>query len=165
MAVLRLDNASWGFPTNCYVCEPSNPAGLRIPFSHDDQAGLVFAEFTLGGAFSGAPRYIHGGVVLAVLDEAMAWAAIAVAGRFAVVRDTWATFGHPVRVGAPHRVEGAVEDHDEAWVLARGRVIDGSGRRCAEARARLVVLSAPAARSAIGEVSEEHARYLRPPRA
>src|SRR3954454_15176547 len=62
----RLHNETWGFDSNCFVCEPRNDAGLRIPFDHDDETDTVVAEFTLDDAFSGAPSYVHGGVTLAI---------------------------------------------------------------------------------------------------
>jgi uncharacterized protein (TIGR00369 family) len=163
MAVRRLDNGAWGFDTNCFVCEPTNARGLCIPFLYDDEAAVVTAEFTLGDEFSGVPRYVHGGVVLAILDEAMAWAAIAVAERFAVVHQTATTFDRPVRVGQPYRVTASVRTVTDATVTARAEVVEagGGGRRCAEAHARLVVMTAAEASSAIGEVDQEHARYLR----
>jgi acyl-coenzyme A thioesterase PaaI-like protein len=161
MAVRALDSAAFGFPTSCYVCDPTNATGLRLSFVHDEEQGVVRSEFTLGPEFSGAPRYVHGGVVLAVLDEAMAWAAIALAGRFAVVRETTTTFEHGVRVGHPHRVEARVDGHTERMVDASARVFDADSRRCARARARLVTLSPQAARSAIGDVAGDDTRYLR----
>ena len=78
MTLHRLHNEAWGFETNCFVCEPKNQAGLQIPFFHDDERSVVTAEFELSDAYSGAPSLVHGGVTLAVLDEAMAWACIAV---------------------------------------------------------------------------------------
>ncbi|MGI8808540.1 MAG: PaaI family thioesterase [Acidimicrobiales bacterium] len=163
MARKPLTNAGWGFETNCYVCEPANRLGLRIPFFHDDEADVVTAEFRLGAEYSGAPHYVHGGVLLAVLDEAMAWAAIALAGRFAVVQSTATTFGRPVRIDELHRVEASVHDRTDTAVTARAFVADDAGRRCAEARARLVVLSTAVAGSAIGPVTGADIRYLRPP--
>ena len=163
MASKPLTNAGWGFETNCYVCEPANPMGLRIAFFHDDEADLVTAEFRLGAEHSGAPHYVHGGVLLAILDEAMAWAAIAVAGRFAVVQSTATTFDRPVRVDELHRVEASVHDRTDTAVTARASVADAAGRRCAEARARLVVLSTAVAGAAIGPVTGADIRYLRPP--
>jgi acyl-coenzyme A thioesterase PaaI-like protein len=161
MGVRLLDNAAWGFDSNCFVCEPANPRGLRIPFAYDDESQLVTAAFTLGPELSGVPRYVHGGVVLAILDEAMAWAAIAVAGRFAVVHQTATTFDRPVKVGRPHRVEASVQAADDATVTTRASVHDGEGRRCADAHARLVVMTAAAASSAIGDLTDDDARYLR----
>ena len=163
MALTPLTNAGWGFETNCYVCEPANPVGLRIPFFHDDEAEVVTAEFRLGPAHSGAPHYVHGGVLLAILDEAMAWAAIALAGRFAVVQSTATTFARPVRVDELHRVEARVHDHTDTAVTARAAVADAGGRPCAEARARMVVLSTAVAGAAIGPVTGADIRYLRPP--
>jgi uncharacterized protein (TIGR00369 family) len=161
MAVHPLDPSAYGFPTNCYVCEPSNPHGLRVPFSYDDEARVVSAEFRFGTEYSGSPRYVHGGVVMAVLDDAMAWAAIASAGRFALVRESTTTFEHGVLVGEPYRVEAEVETAGSIRMEASARVVDASGRRCARARARLVVLSAEAAKAAIGDVSGDDTRFLR----
>lgn len=156
-----LDPRAWGFPTRCYVCEPDNPSGLRVPFSFDEETRTVLAEFTLGSEYSGAPKYLHGGVVVALLDEAMAWAAIASGGRFAVVRETTTTFEHGVRVGQPHRIEARVDTAGTVRIEASARMVDAAGRRCARSRARLVVLSQDAARAAIGVVEGDDARYLR----
>lgn len=158
-----LTNAGWGFETNCFVCEPTNPSGLAVSYFHDDEAGVVTAEFCFGASHSGAPHYVHGGVLLAILDEAMAWAAIAVAGRFAVVQSTATTFDRPVRIDEPHRVEASVHGRTDTAVTARAFVADRAGRHCAEARARLVVLSTAVAGSAIGPVTGADLRYLRPP--
>ena len=161
MAVRALDNSTWGFPSSCFVCEPSNDRGLRIPFSHDEESGLVTASFRLGPELSGAPRYVHGGVVLAILDEAMAWAAIAVAGRFAVVQHTATTFERPVRVDEPYVVEASVQASDERSVTARAEVRDGAGRPCAKAHARLSVIREAEAESALGPMGDDDRRYLR----
>ena len=161
MALRLLDNASWGFDSNCFVCEPTNPRGLGIRYSHDEEGQTVVAEFTLGGEFSGVPTYVHGGVVLAVLDEAMAWAAIAIAGRWAVVQHTATTFERPVRVDVAHRVEATVADSGDDSVTARATVADVRGRVCARAHARLSVMTAARARTVIGTLDDEHFRYLR----
>ena len=162
MALHPLTNAAWGFESNCFVCEPANPHGLRIPFFHDDEADVVTAEFRLGPEHSGAPHYVHGGVLLAILDEAMAWAAIALAERFAVVQSTATTFDRPVRIDEPHRVEASVHERTDTAVTARAHVADAGGRRCAEARARLVVMSTAVAGAAIGPLTGADLRYVRP---
>jgi len=162
MALRSLDNAAWGFESTCFVCEPTNPHGLRIPFFHDDEAGVVTAELRLGTELSGAPHYVHGGVLLAILDEAMAWAAIALAGKFAVVQSTATTFDRPVRVDEVHRVEATIHEQTDTAVTARAFIADAAGRRCAEGRARLVVMSAAIAGGAIGPITGADLRYLRP---
>ncbi len=163
MARKPLNNAGWGFETNCFVCEPSNPLGLKVSFFHDEDADLVTADFTLGVEHSGAPHYVHGGVLLAILDEAMAWAAIALGGRFAVVQSTATTFDRPVRIDEPHHVEASIHERSDTAVTARATVADAGGRPCARARARLVVLSTAVAGAAIGPVTGADILYLRPP--
>jgi uncharacterized protein (TIGR00369 family) len=161
MAVRRLHNSEWGFDSNCFVCEPLNQAGLRIPFDHDEARGCVVAEFTLDDAFSGAPKFVHGGIVLAILDEAMAWATIAVGGKFAVTKETTTTFDHPVHVGRAYRVEAFLGETTDATMATRAHVLDRKDRRCAEARATFVVLSAATARAAIGDIAGENSSFLR----
>lgn len=146
-----LDNAGWGFESNCFVCERANPQGLQIPFAHDDDRDAVVAEFTLGSAFSGAPTYVHGGVVAAVLDEAMAWAAIAIGGAFAVTSELSIRFERPVRVGRPHRVEATLVDVDEKSIHAAASVVDDRGRTCASAESTLIRLGPAQAADAVGE--------------
>lgn len=162
MALHRLDNRTWGFASNCFVCEPGNDAGLRIPFLHDDEAGLVIAEFTLDDRFSGPPNYVHGGVTLAVLDEAMAWAAIALAGSFAITRRTSASFVRPVRVGERYRVEATMtgRNPDDSLALSAG-VLDAAQRPCVQAEAEFVPLRAAQAAAAIGPVAGGDAAFVK----
>src|SRR4051794_20867533 len=134
MAVRTLDPSAWGFPTRCYVCEPSNPHGLRIPFSYDDESRVVHAEFSFGAEYSGSPRYVHGGVVLALLAGARGGAATAWAGGFGVVGEPTPPFEHGVLVGEPYRVEAEVETAGSIRLEASARVVDAAGRRCARAR-------------------------------
>ena len=150
MTVRRLDNRSWGFESNCFVCEPRNAAGLRIPFDHDDEAGVVRAEFTLDERFSGAPTYLHGGVTLAVLDEAMAWATIAVGGKFAVTVETSTRFVRPVLVGKQYSVEAHLSSQNEERIETAAVIRDTDGKLCAETTASFAVLGAAQAVRATG---------------
>ncbi|MGZ8734568.1 MAG: PaaI family thioesterase [Acidimicrobiia bacterium] len=162
MAITRLKNSRWGFETNCFVCEPRNAGGLQIPFFHDDDTDVVIAEFTLDDTFSGAPMYVHGGITLAVLDEAAAWATIAVAGKFAVTHRTTTTFDRPVRIGVPYRVEAMVVDRTEERITTRTVVRDAAGKVRARNEAEFVVLGAARAVDAIGDdVSGPAVDFLR----
>lgn len=164
MAVRRLTNDDWGFPTSCFVCEERNEAGLRIPFSHDDEAAVVTAEIELDERFSGAPTYLHGGISLAVLDEAQAWATIAIAGRWAVTTEMGARFLHPVRVGRRYAVEARVDADDGAVLRTSAVLRDGAGRPCVEATATFSVLTELQALEATGldDLGEHHDHVRRP---
>ena len=144
------------------MCEQSNPAGLQIPYFHDDEAEVVSAEFTLDDRFSGAPNYVHGGVVLAVLDEAMSWATIAIAKTYALTHTTTTTFQRPVKVGRLYRVEARVTAIADDLINVSGRISRGTDAKpCADAEATFVPLSSGQASDAIGEVKGPDASYLK----
>ncbi len=166
MAIEALTNERWGFTSNCFVCEPKNPAGLRVPFFHDTDTGMVFADVTLDNAFSGAPAFLHGGVVLALLDECMAWAAIALAGKWAVTITTSTTFERPTRVGQPCRVEAQLTSTADSNPLTiTGSVIDVKGRVTARANATFQPLSEAQAVNAIGsDIGASGAAYVTDPK-
>ncbi len=162
MTVSRLTNERWGFSSNCFVCEPTNSVGLRQAFFHDTDAGLVFAPLHLGAEHSGAPSYVHGGVQLALLDEAMAWAAIAVVERFAVTASFSSEFHHPVRIDRDYRLEATIDAQTETLLTASARILDDQGRLRTSATARLVVLSPAQAVDAGAVLDASTGRFTRP---
>ncbi len=162
MPIERIENSRWGFGSKCFVCEPANPRGLQVPFSHDTDRGVVFADFTLGPEFSGAPTYVHGGATLALMDEGMSWATIALSKKFAFTKETSATFEWPVRVDRPYRLEVRVVDEDERRILTEAVVLDAKQRLCVTARAEMAVLSEAQAVDALGvQPGEDEQQYLR----
>ena len=162
MTVRPLTNAEWGFSSMCFVCEPGNERGLRIPFFHDDEAGTITAEFSLTEAFSGAPTMGHGGVLMAICDEAMCWATIAVAGTWAVTAGNSHRFRRPVRLGRPYRVEARVDGRDEQGIRAAAAITSATtGKVAVEAEAVFAPLGPAQAAGAIGtDVAPEHRGYL-----
>ncbi|MDZ7674830.1 MAG: PaaI family thioesterase [Acidimicrobiales bacterium] len=162
MARELLENARWGFDSNCFVCEPANQSGLGIGFYADRDAGTVSADFSLDHRFSGAPSYVHGGLVLAVLDEAMAWATISLAGSFAVTKETTTRFRAPVRVGESYSVTAGVEEQGERELACWAEITDAEGGVCSIARATFVRMGPAQAVDALGaEVSGDDAAYVR----
>jgi uncharacterized protein (TIGR00369 family) len=146
-----LTNDGWGIESSCFVCEPRNTTGLGIPFHHDTIDERVVATFTLDERFSGAPKYVHGGVSLAILDEAMAWATIAIAQRFAVTRETTSRFECAIEVGREHTVRARVEEVSEAQILTTAEIVRDDGRRCVTTTATFVALDLEQASRAAGE--------------
>jgi acyl-coenzyme A thioesterase PaaI-like protein len=162
--VRPLSNDQWGFESSCFVCEQRNVGGLRIPFSHvtDDDGQRVTASFTLDEQFSGAPNYVHGGVLLAILDEAMAWATIAICEKFAVTRETSSRFDRPVKLHREHRVEAWIERVEGATISTRARIVRPDDKVCVEAHATFVQLGAEQAADAAGGPLDERAQtFLR----
>ena len=163
MTVIAIHNEDWGFESNCFVCDPKNAHGLRIPFFHDTDENLVFADFDLGRDFSGAPSLVHGGLLLAILDEAMAWACIAIGHRWAVTVETTTKFHGAVYLDKPHRVEARIGETTEDRMQASARILDRKERVRAEASARFATLGEAQAVRAIGEnLGTSAAEYLKP---
>jgi acyl-coenzyme A thioesterase PaaI-like protein len=162
VTVTPLTNAGWGFESLCFVCEDANQRGLRIPFFHDDEAETVTAEFTLDEAFSGAPAFVHGGVLMAVCDEAMCWATIAVAGTWALTAGNSHRFLRPVRLGRPYRVEARVIGSDDEGIRTSAVITSGStGKLAVEADAVFSPLGpAQASRAIAADVAPEHRGFL-----
>ncbi len=154
----RLDNSRWGLESNCFVCEETNPGGLRVPFFVDRDDEVVTARFTLDDRFSGAPSYVHGGVVLALLDEAMAWATIALGGCFAVTKETTTRFKVPVMVGDRYEVRARIAGDDGSELDCTAEVVDDAGVVSAEATAVFVALGPAQALDAAGAAVPEAAR-------
>ncbi len=165
MTVHPLTNADWGFDALCFVCDDRNPHGLRIPFFHDDQAGTVFADLTLGEGFSGPPALVHGGLLMTLCDEAMGWAMIAVAEVWALTATNAHRFVRPVRLGRTYRVEATITGRDEAGVHATATIASvPTGKLSVEAEATFSPLGQAQAARVIGsKVKPEHQRYLTDP--
>ena len=162
MAIEPLDASRFGFDSRCFVCEPANPRGLQVPFFHDTDAGVVFATFELPSEFSGAPTLVHGGVTLALLDEAMSWATIAIGHKFAYTGETSARFAWPVRLGRSYRVEGRIVDQDGPRIVTKAAVLDEKGRPSVTATATMVVLDLGQATDAVGtDLTGDDATYTR----
>lgn len=148
---IRLHNDDLGYETNCFVCEQTNEAGLRIPFFHEADRNLVTAEFTLSDSFSGAPTMLHGGVTLAVLDEAMAWACIAIGRQWAVTSETSTKFHRAIYVDKPHVVEAEITEQTDSEIITAGRILNLKGVVRAEATATFTALGEAQLKRAVGE--------------
>ena len=113
--------------------------------------------------FSGAPTLVHGGATLALMDEAMAWATIAIGGKFAFTKETIG----PVRLaGAPRTaVPRRGTDHERRRAPLRDRgavVLDAKGRACVQATAGMSILDLDQASDAIGTTpTGDDAGYVR----
>ena len=55
----------------CFGCGKDNPEGMHLKFHHDQETNKFVAHFRLATRFTGPPRHAHGGIIAAILDEAM----------------------------------------------------------------------------------------------
>jgi uncharacterized protein (TIGR00369 family) len=125
----------------CFICGPANPIGLRLRF-REEGAGVA-ADFTPGELHIGYEGLIHGGLIAAVLDDAMAniWAW---RGEPAVTARLDVRLRQPVRPGERLRVVAEpVGARRAAMQRARATVTRENGTLVAEGKG--VVLVGPRA--------------------
>jgi uncharacterized protein (TIGR00369 family) len=111
-AVIRKVQAAYG--DACFACGVENHLGLHLEFV-DFADGWISAEFTPRSDYRGAPGSLHGGIAATALDEILVWAGIAAEGVVTVTGTLDLKFRRPLGFAGP--------------IVARGRVLDRSGRR------------------------------------
>jgi len=88
----------------CFVCGTGNPDGMHLKFTYDEARNCFVCRFRLDDRFTGPPGHCHGGIIAAILDEAM--------GKVNRLRDVVAVTSQmtvdylkPVPLNQPLRVE------------------------------------------------------------
>jgi acyl-coenzyme A thioesterase PaaI-like protein len=135
----------------CFGCGDRNPIGLHLHFASDEDG--VKATFVPAPEHQGFQGVIHGGIIAAVLDEAIAWAT-AHAGFWAVTGEMRIRFRLPLSVGEPATVLARVSD-------VRNRVVNTTAELTRD-RDRIPIATASATfmRVSAAVEAEWRARYL-----
>jgi len=115
----------------CFVCGLQNPIGLKMAFYEDSQ-GRVVGKFTPGEEHQGYPGTMHGGIVTALLDEALGRVAIA-SGRWMVTAQLNIRFRRPIPIGETLSVVSEVVAWKKRVLEARGELRLPDGEVGAEA--------------------------------
>jgi uncharacterized protein (TIGR00369 family) len=123
----------------CFVCGQDNPHGLRLRCRLE--GGRAVLEHTAREADLGWKTFVHGGIIMSLLDEVMAWAAMVSARRPCVTAGMTARLRRPATVGMRLRAEGEVREHPSRVVTAFGRIWDDQGRELADASGKFVPMS------------------------
>jgi acyl-coenzyme A thioesterase PaaI-like protein len=126
---------------HCVVCGQQNESGLRLDFRLL-RSGVVEAVFSCRQVFEGYPNMLHGGVICALLDGAMANCLFA-HGMPAVTADLNVRFRDPVAsegsavvrawlescVRPLHKARAELVQNGKSRVTARGKFIERAARR------------------------------------
>lgn len=101
------DLVSMAFDPNdnpCVICGPDNPIGLHIQW--DARNGESVANVAIPEDFQGWRGVVHGGLVAALLDEAMWYATYSVTGTSVLTVALETRYHHPTPVGHLLHVTG-----------------------------------------------------------
>jgi uncharacterized protein (TIGR00369 family) len=122
---------------NCFACGPENPIGMHVHFGRADDGKGVCADVTLASQFQGWRGIAHGGIVMALLDEAMAHAA-GFAGHRGVTASVDVRFRKPVPLEAPLAVRGRVAWQRRNVLGVEAKIFDANGTLLAQGEGHFV---------------------------
>lgn len=111
---------------NCFACGPDNPIGLHLHFDRATDSDGVVARFALAPEYQGWRGVAHGGIVMALLDEAMAYAA-GFAGHRGVSAAVKVRFRKPVPLEVPLEARGRVTWQRRGVLGVEAAIYDSAG--------------------------------------
>ena len=121
----------------CFGCGTENPIGLRLVFRNED--GAAVADFCPRQEYQGWDRMIHGGIVLTMLDETLAYAALFAAGP-AVTAEISARLRKPGPMDQAYRLRGTVSKVRLGLVQAEATIHTVDGTLIAEATGKFMLI-------------------------
>jgi uncharacterized protein (TIGR00369 family) len=89
----------------CFVCGMSNPDGMRLKFTLDEQRQTFVSRFRLSKRYTGPPGHTHGGIIASILDDAMG-KVNKLQNVVALTKEMNVEYLKPVPLHQPLRVEG-----------------------------------------------------------
>ena len=114
---------------HCFGCGPANPWSLKLVFAVEvGEDGGVRAEapVRLTRLHEGPPGFIHGGVVAALMDEAMGKLMVGL-GTLAVTRHMEVDYLRPSPLETDLRLVGAHVRRDGRKIFNRAELLGGDG--------------------------------------
>lgn len=122
---------------DCVVCGAENPVGLKVRFAPAE--GGVSALVRAQQHFQGFTGVLHGGLVCALMDDAMWWAIYATHGAVTMTAEITVRYKAPVPVDANLTVRAEVAAvRGKRLFLTAGRILDPGGQVLAEASGKFM---------------------------
>ena len=123
--------------TRCWGCGIDNPIGLKLKFKRDGD--VARAEFTPGEDHQGWPGYVHGGIINALLDEAVAYPAY-YAGYYCVTAKMEARFKKSAAPGQRLLITSRISTMRDKVLEAEAEVKLDDGTLIAQGKATLFIM-------------------------
>lgn len=120
---------------HCFVCGPENDSGLKLTFTYG--GGRAETRMTLAREQQGYTGVGHGGIIAAVLDEVMVYAAITL-GHWSATAEMTIRYLKPAPLGVPLTVTGEVVRRQKRLLECRSELRDPDGTVLATATGKLL---------------------------
>jgi len=108
----------------CYVCGKKNPVGLAVDFTVNVEKRSIQARFTPSDNHQGFEGIVHGGIISALLDEAMAKLAFSL-GLQIVTAEMTVKFKAPANPGEELFITGRLVEESKRLILAEAKIERG----------------------------------------
>jgi uncharacterized protein (TIGR00369 family) len=132
VSALTVDN------NRCFACGTENEAGLRLRFTYGDDERTAETRFMPDASYQGWKDLVHGGILMTLMDETMAKAAVH-SGLSIVTAEMTSKFKSPARVGTLLICSAKIEDIRKRLVYARASIRNEDGSVIAEATGKLMI--------------------------
>jgi uncharacterized protein (TIGR00369 family) len=116
----------------CFGCGLANPTGLQLEFLLAGD-GTVVCLPTISASFEGPPGFVHGGIIAALLDEAMS-KSVRARGLTAVTGQMEVNYLRPVHSASPIRIEGRLIRSEGRKHWTEARILSARGHELAKAQ-------------------------------
>jgi uncharacterized protein (TIGR00369 family) len=136
--VLKVDKAVTVDNNRCFACGTENQAGLRLRFSYGDDGCTAETRFVADAMYQGWQDIVHGGILMTLMDETMAKAAVR-SGRSIVTAEMTTKFKNPAQVGTLLICTARIEQVRKRLVYARASIRSEDGIVVAEATGKLMI--------------------------
>jgi uncharacterized protein (TIGR00369 family) len=122
--------------SHCYVCDLSNPLGLRVAFRLEEEKAV--GQFIPQPEHQSFEDVTHGGVVSALLDAAMNRILLfhSIKAKTARLK---VRFKNEAKIGEPLTVRGEVVRLKKSFAVTRGEVTDSQNHTIAQGEAIFIV--------------------------
>jgi len=133
-----LIRASGGAYRRCFACGTENPIGLHLRFRREEGGGAR-AEFRPRPEHQGWDGILHGGIIMTLLDETLAYATLFAVGP-AVTAEIHARLRRPAPLEQTYVLSGTVERVRLGLVNAHATILDECGQLIAEADGKFMAV-------------------------
>ncbi len=123
----------------CFICGEENPRGLRARFYAEGEWTIL--PVRPDQHLCGYPGVVHGGVVAAMLDECMGWAAARAIGRMCVTAELTVRYLARTPADRTLTVRARCPRANRLLAITEAELIDESGRVYARATGKFMPLS------------------------
>ena len=113
----------------CFGCGRNNPIGLKLNFTWDGKTART--EFTPTKLHQGWSGFVHGGIIICMLDEAMGYASL-YGGKHCVTARVQARLRRPVPIDEPLIITSTITRNTRRLVETKAAISLEDGTLIAE---------------------------------